>query len=54
MDEYELDMMEAENEYLGFSPKESQSSYDPCEHCSGEDCMCCEVYLEMRAEQRGY
>ncbi len=24
--------------------------YDPCRGCSGEDCVCCEVYLERRAD----
>jgi hypothetical protein len=25
--------------------------YNPCEGCSGEDCVCCEVYLENRENQ---
>lgn len=54
MDDYELDMMEAENEYLGFSPETDRDDYNPCDGCSGEDCICCSVYLEQRAEQRGW
>lgn len=51
MDDYELDMMEAEQEYLGFSPKKSRDDYDPCDGCGGEDCVCCEVYLERRYDR---
>lgn len=77
MDDYELDMMEAEQEYLGFSPETDQDDpcvnctwgsdckncehyrgetieQNPCSACTGEDCICCSVYLEQRAEQRGW
>ena len=27
---------------------------NPCSACTGEDCICCSVYLEQRAEQRGW
>lgn len=31
--------------------KESKN-FDPCQGCGGEDCACCEVYAERRAEDR--
>ena len=27
-------------------------SYNPCNGCGGEDCCCCEVYLERQADNR--
>lgn len=26
--------------------------YDPCRGCGGEDCVCCEVWLERQADAR--
>jgi len=26
--------------------------YDPCKDCSGEDCVCCEVWIERQADMR--
>ena len=52
MDDYELDMMEAEQELFGFNPETVEQN--PCSACTGEDCICCSVYLEQRAEQRGW
>ena len=49
-DDFDAEMdidREGLNEYLGFNP-ESQDDYDPCDGCLGEDCICCEVYLERR------
>ena len=25
-------------------------AYNPCSECSGEDCVCCEVWLERQAD----
>lgn len=27
--------------------------FDPCKGCGGEDCACCEVWLERQQDQRG-
>ena len=27
-------------------------SYNPCDGCGGEDCVCCEVWLERQADMR--
>jgi hypothetical protein len=27
--------------------------FDPCKGCGGEDCACCEIWLERQQDQRG-
>ena len=27
-------------------------SYNPCDGCSGEDCCCCEVYIERQVDMK--
>ena len=30
----------------------SNKNYNPCTGCGGEDCICCQVYLERQADNR--
>jgi len=29
-----------------------KKEYNPCEDCGGEDCVCCEVWLEQQADDK--
>jgi hypothetical protein len=46
---YEPDLFDGEY----YDPKIHDSN-SPCKGCSGEDCVCCEVYAESRLDYYGF